>query len=116
MDSITPHIVFTGGGTAGHLFPGLSVARQLAAMATPPKVTFDGSGRAFEAKHAAEAGCGYFSLPCAPAIRGMRSMWRFFTANVSGYREARRLLRAERPHVVVGLGGYASVPMTRAAI
>src|SRR5262249_42271176 len=40
---------------------------------------------------------------------------RFLGENLSGYRAARRFLRRERANVVVGLGGYASVPACRAA-
>lgn len=110
------HIVIAGGGTAGHLFPGLAVAHELSAMADSPRITFAGSGRAFEAKHVADAGFAYKSFPCAPAAQRVRNIWRFLKDNLTGYRAACRFLNRERPSVVVGLGGFASVPVVRAAV
>jgi UDP-N-acetylglucosamine--N-acetylmuramyl-(pentapeptide) pyrophosphoryl-undecaprenol N-acetylglucosamine transferase len=109
-------IVLAGGGTAGHLFPGLAVAAELAALACPPQITFAGSGKSFEKRLVSEAGFEYLPLRCSPLLRGMRGMWRFVGENMAGYREAGRFLRGRAISVVVGLGGYASVPFCRAAL
>src|SRR5262245_15771662 len=115
MNTEPIHIVFAGGGTAGHLFPGLAVAAQLAARSEPPRITFLGTGKPLETRLVKEAGFGYAALSCAPLTGGVRGLFRFLGENLSGYRAARRLLRRERASVVVGLGGYASVPACRAA-
>ncbi len=111
-----PHIVFAGGGSGGHLFPGLAVAARLMGDAPPPRITFVGGDRPFERRHVAAAGFEYVALPCHPLPRRLRDLLPFLTDNVHGYREAAQLLDAERVSAVVGLGGYASVPMARAAI
>jgi UDP-N-acetylglucosamine--N-acetylmuramyl-(pentapeptide) pyrophosphoryl-undecaprenol N-acetylglucosamine transferase len=115
MNTDPIHIVFAGGGTAGHLFPGLAVAAQLAVRASPPRITFLGTGKPFEARFVEKAGFDYVALPSAPLAAGVRGVLRFFGENFSGYRAARRFLRRERASVAVGLGGYASVPACRAA-
>jgi UDP-N-acetylglucosamine--N-acetylmuramyl-(pentapeptide) pyrophosphoryl-undecaprenol N-acetylglucosamine transferase len=51
MSKRLTHIVFSGGGTGGHLFPGLAVAERLSAEIVNLRVTFAGSGKAFEQKH-----------------------------------------------------------------
>src|SRR6476469_7408508 len=117
------HIVFAGGGTAGHVFPGLAVARQLALRAgqlaarssAAPRITFLGTGKPFEKRFVEKAGFNYLELASAPLASGVRGVLRFLGENFSGYRSARRFLRRERVSVVVGLGGYASVPACRAA-
>jgi UDP-N-acetylglucosamine--N-acetylmuramyl-(pentapeptide) pyrophosphoryl-undecaprenol N-acetylglucosamine transferase len=116
MDIQPLHIVFAGGGTAGHLFPGLAVATELAALASPPRITFAGSGKPLEVRLVAEAGFEYLALPCAPSPHGARTVLRFVADNWTGSRIARRFLRREHVDTVVGLGGYASVPMARAAL
>jgi UDP-N-acetylglucosamine--N-acetylmuramyl-(pentapeptide) pyrophosphoryl-undecaprenol N-acetylglucosamine transferase len=109
------HIVFAGGGTAGHLFPGLAVAAELAGLNCAPRITFAGSGKAFEKRLVAAAGFEYLPIPCAPVKFSPRGMVRFLAGNFSGYRKSRRFIRRHDVKLVVGLGGYASVPMARAA-
>jgi len=111
-----PHIVFSGGGTGGHLFPGLAVAQRLTGDVPQVQITFAGSGRRFERRQVAAAGFEYLPLPCHPLPRTLRDVFPFVTDNLHGYREARRFLDGRRVSAVVGLGGYASVPMARAAI
>jgi len=115
MPSKSMHIVLTGGGTAGHLFPGLATAAALQAM-TAARITFVGSGKDFERRLVTQAGFDYECVPCAPASRSPGDMVRFMSRNVSGYRESLALLRERRVSVVVGLGGYASAPTAIAAV
>ena len=60
-------------------------------------------------------GFDYFALPARPLPRGAREAVSFVVENLAGYLAAGRLLREEEAAAVVGLGGYASVPMARAA-
>lgn len=113
--SRSPTVVFSGGGTAGHLFPGLAVARRLTDCVPNLKIVFAGGGRQQEQRLILEAGFDYLTVPCHPAPRRVRDVVPFLTANWSGYRTARRFLAEHAVQVVVGLGGYASVPMARAA-
>ncbi len=109
-------IVFAGGGTAGHLFPGLAVARQLRAEAPRLNVTFAGTGKPLERKLVATAGFDYLAVRCRPLPERAGELVAFVAENLAGYRQARRFLRQRDVAVVVGLGGYGSVPMGRAAV
>jgi UDP-N-acetylglucosamine--N-acetylmuramyl-(pentapeptide) pyrophosphoryl-undecaprenol N-acetylglucosamine transferase len=111
-----PHIVFAGGGTCGHLFPGLAVAEQLAKDLPATRITFAGTGRDFERQHVRQAGFDYLAVPCRPFPRNAMQVPRFLADHLAGYWTARRFLRRARVDRVVGLGGYASVPMARAAV
>ena len=115
MRTRNDHIVFAGGGTAGHLFPGLAVAEQLRRYAPEVRVTFVGTGKPFETRYAKRAGFDYVALPCQPFPRKARETLRFLTDNFAGYYVARKFLREQDVSLVVGLGGYASVPAVRAA-
>jgi UDP-N-acetylglucosamine--N-acetylmuramyl-(pentapeptide) pyrophosphoryl-undecaprenol N-acetylglucosamine transferase len=116
MDDNRPHIVFSGGGTGGHLFPGLAVAARLTALRPGLRITFAGSGKPFEREQVVAAGFHYRPVRCSPLPRGIGGVWRFLADNVAGYRAAGRFLREAGADVVVGLGGYASVPVARAAV
>jgi len=110
------HFVFAGGGTGGHLFPGLAVAEQLVGRDPSARITFACSGREFERRHVAAAGFEYLDVSCRPLPRGPVQAASFLVHNLAGYIAARRFLRRQGASAVVGLGGYASVPMARAAV
>jgi UDP-N-acetylglucosamine--N-acetylmuramyl-(pentapeptide) pyrophosphoryl-undecaprenol N-acetylglucosamine transferase len=110
------HVVFSGGGTGGHLFPGLAVADELRRTDSEIRITFAGRGTAFERDHVSRAGYDYVRLACRPLPHGPWQAVRFFTDHLTGYRAARKFMRGEQVSAVVGLGGYASVPMARAAV
>ncbi len=108
-------LALAGGGTGGHLFPGLAVAAE--ARAAGDEVVFFGSTGGIEARVVPEAGYELVAEPlsgvrgAAPAAalralaRAGRAVWR-----------ARRELERRRVDAVVGLGGYASVPAVVASI
>lgn len=110
------HIVFSGGGTAGHLFPGLAAAEQLSASVVSRRITFCGGGKPFERRVVAAADFEYLSLPVRPWPRRSREAIGCLVHNIAGYLAASEFLRREKVAVVVGLGGYASFPMGLAAI
>jgi len=116
MHDDRPHIVLSGGGTGGHLFPGLAVAARLIAGRPGLRITFAGSGKPFEREQVAAAGFHYLPIRCAALPRGVGGAWRFLADNLAGYRAASRFLQEAEAGVVIGLGGYASVPMARAAV
>jgi len=109
------HIVFTGGGTGGHLFPALAVATTLGREVSRLRITFAGSGKEFERRHVLAAKLEYLALRCRPVPRRLHQVLSFVSDNLAGYRTARRFLREQHVAAVVGLGGYASAPMARAA-
>ena len=111
----SPHIVFAGGGTAGHLFPGLAVADQLVRDLGRVRITFAGTGKPFERKHVAADGFEYVAMPCRPFPSRARDAFRFVRDNVAGYYSSSWFLREQQATLVVGLGGYASTPMVKAA-
>jgi UDP-N-acetylglucosamine--N-acetylmuramyl-(pentapeptide) pyrophosphoryl-undecaprenol N-acetylglucosamine transferase len=115
MTNLMHHVVFAGGGTAGHLFPGLAVAEYLRRHAPQVRCTFAGTGKPFELGAVKRAGFDYLPLACRPFPRKASEALRFLRDHFAGFRAARRFLSEQRASLVVGLGGYASVPAARAA-
>ncbi|MEX0585562.1 MAG: glycosyltransferase, partial [Pirellulales bacterium] len=86
------HVVFAGGGTGGHLFPGLAVAEQLRDL-LDVRITFAGCGKPLEREAVIAAGHDYLPLPCRPTPPRARDLPRFVLDNLQGYRQAVRFLR-----------------------
>lgn len=109
--------VIAGGGTAGHVHPGLAVARALVRRGREPEtIHFVGSARGVERDLVPAAGFELTLLPGRGIKRqltwqNLSSAWGLARAVV----QARGLLRRLQPAVVLGLGGYASVPCALAA-
>jgi UDP-N-acetylglucosamine--N-acetylmuramyl-(pentapeptide) pyrophosphoryl-undecaprenol N-acetylglucosamine transferase len=112
----TPHYVFAGGGTLGHLFPGLAVAEQLARAEPNARITFAGNGRECEQELVSAAAYEYLRVACRSWPRRPWAAGGFALRNFAGFMVARRYLRRERVSVVVGLGAFASAPVAKAAL
>jgi UDP-N-acetylglucosamine--N-acetylmuramyl-(pentapeptide) pyrophosphoryl-undecaprenol N-acetylglucosamine transferase len=109
--------IIAGGGTGGHLFPGIAVAREIQRRDKNAEILFVGSERGIEARLVPQEG---FPLRCLPAGSmkgvGWGARLRSLVATVRGIVGAKRILREFRPAIVIGVGGYASFPMVGAAI
>lgn len=100
---------FAGGGTGGHLYPGLAIARAL--VRRRPDVTphFIGALRGIERDVLPGTGFPHTLLDLHPLYRPhLWKNWRTLRGAVGAWRVLRRLRRDQRPQLVVGTGGYAS--------
>ena len=101
-------VLFTGGGTGGHLFPALSVAEEFV-RACRAKVVFVGTPRGIESREVPRAG---YPLHLLPVVRLKRVSWaervRALLALPVSLFLALWLILRHRPIVVIGFGGYAS--------
>ena len=109
-------LMIAGGGTGGHLFPGIAIAEELRAQQPDAAVRFVGTRRGIEARVVPEQGweldtievSGLKTVGAMGALRGMvrlpRALW-----------QARRVLKAFEPDAVIGVGGYASGPVVMMA-
>ncbi|MDO9309867.1 MAG: undecaprenyldiphospho-muramoylpentapeptide beta-N-acetylglucosaminyltransferase [Deltaproteobacteria bacterium] len=109
-------LVIAGGGTGGHLFPGIAVAEEFLARDPGNEVLFVGTERGIEARAVPAAGYR-LELISAAGIRGKHGLTQFagIAKMIYGYAQSRKVLKAFRPDLVLGVGGYASLPMVLAA-
>ena len=111
-------IVLAGGGTGGHIFPALALAKTIREHAPGARVSFIGSDRGLEGRYVPAAG---FELDRVASAQVSGKSWRAAAWGVAaaaarGTLQARRLLRARGADLVIGVGGYASVPAVAAAL
>ena len=116
-DLMTSHAtyLFAGGGTGGHLFPGIAVAHRLLARDPQAKIVFVGSTRAIEAQIVSESQFQHQMLPVESLTTLKRNPLRFVWQNGRACLQAVRLLKERQPTAVIGLGGFASAPLVWAA-
>lgn len=108
-------VIFAGGGTGGHLFPGIAVARELVAREPDAHVLFVGSEKPLERDIVGGAGFEHIALPSVSPSFALTRIVSSLLNNWRAYRQARAIMARERPSVIVGLGGFASVPPVLAA-
>jgi UDP-N-acetylglucosamine--N-acetylmuramyl-(pentapeptide) pyrophosphoryl-undecaprenol N-acetylglucosamine transferase len=112
---VTDLFLFAGGGSGGHLLPGIAVAEVLRQRTPLARVLFVGSEREIERRIVTEHNCPHVALPLSPLDDLRRRPHRFLWRNCRAIAEAQRLLREQRPRAVIGLGGLASAPVVWAA-
>jgi UDP-N-acetylglucosamine--N-acetylmuramyl-(pentapeptide) pyrophosphoryl-undecaprenol N-acetylglucosamine transferase len=109
-------VLIAGGGTGGHVYPGIAVAEALVRIDPDAQVVFAGGRHGLEAVAVPEAGFRLRTLLTQGLPR--RAWWRWpgaLLANVIGFLQALWVVAAERPDVVLGTGGYVSGPVSLAA-
>lgn len=107
-------VIIAGGGTGGHLFPGIAVAEEL--IARGHAVRFVGTEKGIEARAVPKAGYPLDLIDIAGIkAKGMKGTLSGLFRVPRAMRQSRAILRRETPAVVVGVGGYASGPMVLAA-
>jgi UDP-N-acetylglucosamine--N-acetylmuramyl-(pentapeptide) pyrophosphoryl-undecaprenol N-acetylglucosamine transferase len=110
-------VIIAGGGTGGHLFPAVAVGEAMVRERPHTEVLFVGTTAGLEARWMPRSGLRY-ELFAVHGIRGHSAIERLRATRefVAAIAQARRLLRSFGADLVVGAGGYASVPMAVAAI
>jgi UDP-N-acetylmuramate--alanine ligase len=109
-------IIISGGGTGGHIFPALSIADAVKGRYPDAEILFVGAENRMEMQQVPEAGYKITGLPVAGFDR------KNWLKNISVLRKlskslslARKIVKNFRPDIVIGVGGYASGPVLRAA-
>jgi UDP-N-acetylglucosamine--N-acetylmuramyl-(pentapeptide) pyrophosphoryl-undecaprenol N-acetylglucosamine transferase len=105
-------VIFAGGGTGGHIFPGLAMAQEFQKRLPQAKIVFVGTARGLEADIVPGYG---FRLELISIIGLSRSLnkrlFLFPFYLLKGLSRSNRLLKRETPDLVVGTGGYVSWPV-----
>lgn len=110
-----PRILISGGGTGGHIFPALSIADELRSC-LDAEILFVGAENRMEMTRVPEAGYPIIGLPVAGIDR--KRPWNNVKVLIklfSSLNKAKKIIKDFKPQIVVGVGGYASGPVLKAA-
>lgn len=109
-------LLLAGGGTGGHLFPAVALAEQLRLEAPASEILFVGTERGLESCLLPQLGWPLRTIPMSGwAGLGIAARIKALSGLLRSLAQSRRILAEFRPDVVVGVGGYASVPVLLAA-
>ena len=108
--------MISGGGTGGHIFPAIAIANAVREREASARFLFVGAEGKREMQKVPAAGYDIVGLPIRgfqrdSLLKNVGLPWRL----VRSMLKARQLVRSFKPHVAVGVGGYASGPLLAAA-
>ena len=114
------HILFAGGGTAGHINPALAIADYIKERHPDAKISYIGTPDKLESKLVPEKGYDFYTVEVSGFQRKInaKNIKRNFDAAVKAVtasKKAKNLLKELNPDIVVGTGGYVSGPVLREA-
>ena len=113
-------IIISGGGTGGHIFPAVSIANKLRELCPENEILFVGAIGKMEMEKVPAAGYKIIGLPIVGlqrqlTLRNIINDLKVPFKVLSSLRKAKRIIREFNPDIAIGVGGYASAPMLKAA-
>jgi len=112
------NIAFTGGGTGGHIYPGLAVAIELKEMLKDRqyRIFWIGSSTGMDISLVEGAGIEFYGVPSGKLRRyfSLKTIPDFFKV-AAGYLASRKILKKQKASILFSKGGYVSVPPCAAA-
>lgn len=106
----SPHILFAGGGSGGHLIPGIAVAEELARRFPGCDIHFVTSPRGIDSRVLKDSPFARSSIPMTSLQMRPTEFLGFVHGFGASLREMQRFWKVTPPDLVVGLGGFSSVP------
>ncbi|PLX89659.1 MAG: undecaprenyldiphospho-muramoylpentapeptide beta-N-acetylglucosaminyltransferase [Desulfuromonas sp.] len=109
-------LLLAGGGTGGHLFPAVALAQTLRHHNPQSRVQFVGTERGLESRLLPRLGLPLATIDMVGFVgRGLRGKIQTVPRLIKSVGQSLAIVRSFRPDLVVGVGGYASVPVLLAA-
>lgn len=111
-----PRFIISGGGTGGHIFPALAIANAIKQKWPQSAILFVGAEDRMEMERVPAAGYEIVGLPVAGFER--KNLLKNFSVGVKlikSLNRAKTIVKSFKPNVAIGVGGYASAPVLRAA-
>jgi len=111
------NIVIAGGGTGGHLFPGVAIAEEFKNISDKHRILFLNTGNKIERQILDKANFNYKVIPSAGFFnKNIKDKLKSILKIISSVSKASSILNEFRADAVIGVGGYVSVPILIAAI
>lgn len=116
MSGNNKHYLVSGGGTGGHIFPALSIANEIRRRYPAAEILFVGAEGRMEMERVPAAGyeikglpvCGFDRKHLLRNVKVLFKLWK-------SIRLAKKILKDFKPDIAIGVGGYTSGPMLKAA-
>lgn len=109
-------ILIGSGGTGGHIYPALALARHAMAVEQNNEILFVGRAQGLETRIIPSAGFELITIPARGFQRSLRNTSLFFKDLISGIGQASGVINQFKPNVVLGTGSYIAAPLVIAAL
>ncbi len=106
---------FAGGGTGGHIYPGIAVAEKIIELQPTAKIHFFCSSRDIDSQILSKTGFEFTKLPAEPPSLRPATLLRFTKTFLQSAKIASRIFDKTENPIVVGIGGFTAAPVCRAA-
>jgi UDP-N-acetylglucosamine--N-acetylmuramyl-(pentapeptide) pyrophosphoryl-undecaprenol N-acetylglucosamine transferase len=109
-------VIISGGGTGGHIFPAVAIAKTIQQQIPNAEILFVGAEGKMEMEKVPASGFKIIGLPIVGIQR--RLTWKNLLVPfkvIASLMKAKRIIREFKPDIAIGVGGYASGPLLRAA-
>ena len=109
-------IIVSGGGTGGHIYPAIAIAKGLEEASPGTRVLYVGTGEGMESRIVPERGLEFKPIR-ARGWQGRKasSLIQALKTNTAGEKEAAAIIKEFKPDAVIGTGGYVCLPVAQAA-
>ncbi len=110
-------VVISGGGSGGHIYPALSILRKLQKEVSDLEVVYVGKSESMESRIVDELGIDFFDIDMIGTVhRGKKtSKFRLLKCLVKSYFKLKKFYKEFKPDIVIGTGGYVTVPVVYVA-
>ncbi len=113
---MTKTYIFSGGGTGGHIFPAVAIAKQLIKIEPQSEILFVGANGKMEMDKIPNEGFNIIGLPIRGLVRSLSLRnFQILLNALKSYQKAKKIIKEQQPIAVFGTGGYASLPIGLAA-
>ena len=109
-------MIISGGGTGGHIYPALAIAREVLRHEPDSQILYIGTKKGLESTLVPKEGIPFEAVEISGfkrslSLENLKTIWRFIKAT----RRAKKLIAQFKPDVVVGTGGYVCGPVVYGA-
>ena len=108
-------IIFTTGGTGGHIFPALSLMEYIKKQNPKNEIVYIGSNDRLESTLIPERGYKFIGIDVHSFSKNIKKNIKTFKEMKSSYKKCLEILKDEKPDLVIAFGGYVTFPVIKAA-
>ena len=107
--------IISAGGTGGHIYPALSIINKIKEEDKEAKILYIGTTDRMEKDLVPNLGIDYLGIKMNGLTRSVKKIVGFVINTLSGARKCKKVMKKFKPDVVIGVGGYVTVPVVMAA-
>lgn len=107
--------IVSAGGTGGHIYPALSIINKIKEKDKNAEILYIGTTDRMEKDIVPNMGIDYVGLKMNGLSKNPKKLFNFVKNTLINLKKCKKLMKKERPDIVIGVGGYITVPVIMAA-